>query len=203
MPQATLKLFRRHDSACVRSYTKEDRIYESDIEKRKGKTSRQDCSCTIYAEGTLYRADGSKHYLRPRATGGRKWDDAKTVASRWIAWGDVEPPAPTLIVPKANELVTVKQATGTFIASKSGNTIGDGRTKDIELFFDLRLIPFAEKMGIQFIQEMDNAEVWSQFRRSWKNLNPLKNRKPEPGQKIPDRSRLWTCCVREPLGWPF
>jgi hypothetical protein len=79
MSSAKLKLFRRHDSRCTgffnhktrqqEPYSKENRIYEADTEKRKGRSSAVDCTCTIYAEGTLYRGDGSKNYLRPKATG--------------------------------------------------------------------------------------------------------------------------------------
>src|ERR1035441_5950988 len=53
MSSATLKLFRRHDSRCTgffnpktrqqEPYGKEDRIYEADTEKRKGKPAVVDC----------------------------------------------------------------------------------------------------------------------------------------------------------------
>ena len=134
MPQSNLKLFRRHDSGCTCSYVKEDRIYKSDTEKRKGKESRKDCTCTIYAEGTLIRADGSKHYLRPKATGERNWDNAETVAERWIAWGGVEPPEPTTIAPNPNQLVKITQAVEDFIAMKNSCSISDARKSDITRF---------------------------------------------------------------------
>src|ERR1017187_3611828 len=98
MSSATLKLFRRHDSRCTgffnpktrqqQPYGKEDRIYEADTEKRKGKPAAVDCSCTIYAEGTLYRSDGSKNYLTPRATERRGWKAERDVAAACVGGGE-------------------------------------------------------------------------------------------------------------------
>jgi len=91
MTPANLKLFRRHESSCSgdrktidsangrsKPYEKEFRIYEEDTIKRKRRPAVTDCSCTIYAEGTLYKK-GVKVYLRPKSTGTRTWEDAKKV----------------------------------------------------------------------------------------------------------------------------
>ena len=196
MSSATLKLFRRHDSRCTgffnpktrqqQPYGKEDRIYEADTEKRKGKPAAVDCSCTIYAEGTLYRSDGSKNYLTPRATKKREWKAARDVAAQWIEWGDTKPSASAPRKDNAYELVTVMQAVENFIAMKKGHALSDGRIKGIMAFLKGRLVSFAAAVPIRFIQEMDNAEIWAEFRRSWKNMNPLHNRKPSPGESVPD-----------------
>jgi|ERR1035437_52875 hypothetical protein len=76
MTPARLKLFRRHENSCSgdgktidpvngrsKPYEKEFRIYEEDTIRRKRRPVVADCSCTIYAEGTLYKK-GVKMYLR-------------------------------------------------------------------------------------------------------------------------------------------
>ena len=58
----------------------------------------------------------------------------------------------------------------------------------LEHLLELRLIPFAAAQRITVIQEMDGAEIWGQFRRSWKNENPHRNRpvaNPESAAAIP------------------
>jgi integrase len=194
MSSPNLKLFRRHDSLCTgffkphtksqEPYAKEFRIYEADTEKRRGKPAMVDCSCMIYAEGTLRKSDGSKNYLRPKATGKREWNAAKEVAAQWTTWGDTK--SSEAQPNSAYELVTVQQATDNFVAMKRTHAISEGRIKDIGAFFNGRLATFAAANNITFIQEMDNAEIWAEFRRSWKNMNPLHNRKPRFGENVPD-----------------
>jgi integrase len=194
---ANLKLFRRHESTCTgdgktidpqtgkpRPYKKEFRIYEEDAIKRKRRRSVVDCSCTIYAEGTVYKK-GVKLYVRPKSTATRKWEDARKVRENWIAWGGAQ--APVEHVNPADELVTVPNAVQKFLTTKKNQPgVGDERLADVKRLVELRLIPFAESKRITFIQEMDNADVWAVFRDSWKNLNPLHNRKPKPGEAVPD-----------------
>lgn len=186
MTPANLKLFRRHESTCSgngrKPYQKEFRIYEGDTEKRKGKPAVVDCSCSIYAEGTLYRK-GVKVYLRPKNTGKRTWEEAKEIRERWLEWGGTEPPAQ--YQNPADELVPVATAVSRFMAVKTNQGIGGERLRDIERLLELRLVPFAEAHGITFIQQMDNAQVWADFRDSWTNLNPLHNKKPKAGESIP------------------
>ena len=107
MPPANLKIFRRHETTCTGNgktvdpvtrrlvpYLKEHRIYEEDTIRRKGRAAVVDCSCTIYAEGTLYRS-GVKRYQRPRSTGTRNWMEARKIRENWIAWGGRNRPSTT------------------------------------------------------------------------------------------------------------
>src|SRR5215472_3622586 len=98
MASLNLKLFRRHEKSCtgdgktgnpatgrIEAYDKEHRIYEEDTIRRNGKKVVVDCSCTMYADGTLHR-NGVKSYLRPKSTGARTWEDAKAIRAKWILW---------------------------------------------------------------------------------------------------------------------
>ena len=182
MTPVSLKLFRRHEGSCTGEYQKDFRIYEEDTRKRRGRATVADCSCTIYAEGTLYK-NSVKEYLRPKSTGTRSWEDARKVRENWIAWGGPEPPVEH--VNPADELVTVPAAVERFLTTKKNQpNVGNERLADVKRLVELRLIPFAESKRITFIQEMDNAQIWGDFRNSWKNLNPLHNRKPKPGQDV-------------------
>jgi integrase len=193
-----LKLFRRHESTCAGNgktidpatgnfepYAKEFRIYEEDTIKRKGRSIVVDCSCPIYAEGTLYKS-GVKVYLRPKSTGTRAWEEAKRVKKNWIEWGGVEPPVGH--VNPSEVPVTVAKTVEEFVTVKTNQPgVGDERMKDMKRVVELRLIPFAASKKLTFIQEMDNARIWGDFRDSWKNLNPLHNRKPAPGEEPPEQ----------------
>src|SRR5579862_3783107 len=108
--EPTLKLFRRHEASCRRHYPREQRIYEHETVKIKGRQSDAlpDCDCPISAEGTLTKADGLKHYLRPKSTGKRTWKDAKTVALQWEQWGGVR--APIVYQNPISALVRVEDA---------------------------------------------------------------------------------------------
>src|SRR6266478_203245 len=49
----------------------------------------------------------------------------------------------------------------------------------------LRLIPFVESQKtLNFIQDMDNPDIWIDFKATWKNENPFRNREKEPGQPL-------------------
>lgn len=82
-----------------------------------------------------------------------------------------------------DKLVTVPEAVQEFLTVKRNQPgVGSDRLADVKHVVSLRLIPFAEFKRITFIQEMDNARIWGDFRNSWKNLNPLHNRKPKSGE---------------------
>jgi integrase len=211
MGHASLKLFRRHENTCtgdgksidrstgrLKPYPKEFRIYEHDAIKRKGRSAVIDCSCAIYAEGTL-RKNGVKAYLRPKSTGARTWEEAKKVTAKWIEWGGAEAPVPN--VDAADELVTVPQAVHEFIQLKRNQPgVGEERLSDVNRVVELRLIPFAASRRITFIQEMDNARIWGEFRNSWRNLNPLHNRKPSLGEDPKDDQPLGTNTASKHVG---
>src|SRR5580658_1664137 len=183
MPPANLKLFRRHESSCAREYRKDFRIYEEDTIKRKRRETVADCSCSIYAEGTLYKKN-VKMYVRPKNTGTRNWEDARKVREHWIEWGGTEPPLEQ--ADPTDELVAVPKAVQRYLTTKRNQPgVGDERLADVKRLLELRLVPFTGSIGITFIQEMDSPGVWADFRDSWKNLNPLHNRKPKPGETVP------------------
>jgi integrase len=181
-PLKHLRLFRRHEAACLHGYAKEFRIYESDVEKRKGKTSVKDCTCPISAEGSLIHPDGRKHYLRPKSTGERTWENAKARAAAWEAQGDVQPLAE--YQDPRTVLVSVEDAGKEFLRLKNGQNLDSETIKQHTAWVGDRLVPFAERHGIANIQQMDNAKVWADFRYSWVNLNPFKNRKPKTGDEL-------------------
>ncbi len=176
MENLPLMLFRRHKSSCSKGYPKEFRIYRDD--SRKG--VKQDCSCSIYAEGTLIK-DGRKNYLRPKSTGKVEWNEASVVAADWVSWGGTIPPVASEPSPQY-ELRTLVDAIEQFYSTQRQNGFED-RISQYRHLLDLRLIPFAAAKHIEFIQQMDNAEIWGQFRQTWKNENPYKNRTPPDDAK--------------------
>src|SRR5271165_2668096 len=115
MTPPNLKLFRRHETTCTRAYPKDFRIYEEDTIKRKRRAAVADCSCTIYAEGTLYNK-GAKVYLRPKSAGTRTWEEARGVRENWIAWGGTT--GPDNNYSSAEELVTVPNSVDSFLTTK-------------------------------------------------------------------------------------
>src|ERR1039457_3465625 len=106
MTQANLKLFRRHEASCTAKHPKDYRVYQWMLEKQKGRRATVDCSCTIYAEGTLIRC-GIKNYVRPKSTDKRTWVEAELVKQTWLKWGDTQPPADIKPTDETRELVTV------------------------------------------------------------------------------------------------
>ena len=74
-----------------------------------------------------------------------------------------------------------------FLEVKGSQNTSTETLRQFRQLLEKRLLPFANSKGIRYIQQMDNAEIWSEFRNSWKNLNPLRNRKPNPGEKIQAR----------------
>ena len=80
------------------------------------------------------------------------------------------------------KLVSVADAVEAFYANMGENGASDDPLTALEYLFTLRLIPYAKEHRIQHIQQMDNAQAWQKFRESWRNLNPSRNRKLEPGQ---------------------
>ncbi len=184
MPNSNLKLFRRHEKQCSRAYPKEYRIYEWMTQTQKGKTSVKDCSCSIYSEGTLVNRHGSKTYLRPRSTGQRTWTAAEAVKQNWLAWGSTTRPPDRPEAPaEPGALSTVSAATRTFLSFKKAQLdtgeILPPRYAAVNSFLNLRVVPFATvTKGLQFVQELDNEDVWKEFIRSWKCLDDRKPIRP-------------------------
>jgi len=178
MPASKLKLFRRHEASCTQAYAKDDRVYQWMLEKQKGKKTTADCSCTIYTEGTLYRADGSKNYLRPKSTDQRTWSEAEAVKANWLKWGGTVPPvevASTTAPEEPGTLVTIQAATKAFLVVKENQRkagkLSVNRYKNFVRDMEVRLVPFATITNrLQYIQEMDNETIWAELIKSWQNL---------------------------------
>ncbi|HEX4230435.1 MAG TPA: hypothetical protein VHZ07_17300 [Bryobacteraceae bacterium] len=180
-----LKLFRRHESRCSRRYIKDFRIYEHDSPKT---TRKAQCECPIYAEGKLE----SGLYVRPKSTGQRTWDLARKEAAKWEGTGQ---PHATVPEPEAEyRLVFVSDAVTSFYANTRENGASEDRMVSLAHLLTLRLIPFSKEYRIQYIQEMDNAQIWQKFRQSWRNLNlPKSSTPPEP--KTLNREAVLRCSM--------
>src|ERR1035438_73442 len=168
MEAPRLKLFRRHSADCDHKppYPKEFRIYEADVQKRKGQKPVEDCNCVISAEGTLVKPDGRKEYLRPKATGQHTWTGAHQVADQWQQWGGTQSPVEEYTNP-VEELVTMEAAANEFPGVKANQKVSEDTVNSNESLVNDRLLPFAFNKGITHIQQMDNAQIWSDFRSSW------------------------------------
>lgn len=168
-----LKLFRRHESKCSRRYAKDFRIYEHDSPRT---TRKAQCSCPIYAEG---KPDSGK-YVRPKSTGQRDWNLARDEIAKWEGTGK-----PQFFLEEETEyrLVSVSDAVTAFYTNTRENGTSEERMKALEHLLTLRLVPYAKKHHITHIQEMDNVGAWQEFRKSWCNLNPHRNRKPKAGEE--------------------
>jgi integrase len=177
-----LTLFRRHSSKCTEKYPKDKRITESDSMRA---TKLRQCNCTIVAQGTLPNGKFLKH----PSTGENVWSEAHKVAALWWQWGDTTPPADVVREIEEQEQGTrpatkVTDAAEKFINKKKDENVSEDIIKAHKRLLLGRLVPFTTAKGLPFIEQLDNAEFWSDFRNSWKNLNPTHNRKVE-GQ-IPD-----------------
>jgi hypothetical protein len=78
--------------------------------------------------------------------------------------------------------VTVGEAVETFLMVQRNKYNSAERMRQYGQLLTNRLIPFTTSRKIEHLQEMDNMKVWGEFRNSWINLNPLRNRKPAPGE---------------------
>ncbi len=153
-------------------------MYEHDSPKT---THKAQCNCPIYAEGKLENGT----YVRPKGTGQRSWDLARNETAKWETAD--RPPAPAPPQEAEYNLVPVSDAVTAFYANIRENGASKERMVSLEHLFTLRLVPFSKEHGIQYVQEMDNAQIWKTFRQSWRNLNPHKNRRPAPGQENLDK----------------
>ena len=175
-----LKLFRRHSAQCENKYKKDFRIYEHDSERA---TKRKQCSCMISAEGTTTKGN----WLNQKSTKLNDWKQARVVADAWEADADREAGAlvPVVEVEKI-ESMPVRAAIEDFTALKKKNGTDAPRMAQYRAVLDTRLLEFTAKRGIVYIEEMDNAQIWSDFRLSWKNKNPFHNRKMPEGTVLPE-----------------
>jgi hypothetical protein len=115
-----LNIYRRHGSNCPGGRPLHTMSYEADENRRGWKN----CSCPIYASGTLQRVFKRKNTER------RTWDEAKAVVSIWEtaeSW-EANAPAPApqeaaRVAPEATAIdaaqgVTIVDGTDSFIANR-------------------------------------------------------------------------------------
>ncbi len=124
-------------------------------------------------------------YLRNKTTGCRDWIAARKVVDAWEIAGNADA---ILQVDPDYKLVTIEDAVATFLMVQKNKDISDERLSQYKQLLEIRLLPFTKSRMIEHIQEMDNSRVWAEFRNSWVNLNPLRNRKPTPGEVVVQKS---------------
>jgi integrase len=170
----TLKLYRRHRLSCLKSYSKEHRVYEP---KTKGERGR-DCDCTINVEGTLTGGV----YLTNKATGVNDWASAHQVVKNWTAWDSTTPPVDVQL-----ENPTIEYVVESFLASigPAGTNVEHSTRRKFEVHIEQRLLPYAKHKGYSRIRQLDNLDTVSKFVESWRNLNPHRNRKGLPDVNVP------------------
>src|SRR2546426_742933 len=99
-----LNLYRRHGSNCPGGRRLHDMTYEADELRRTWKQ----CSCPIYASGTL-----SGHFKR-KNTERKSWSEAKVVVDAWKTagkWDGDTRPTPTQPHSAVNERTTQEGVT--------------------------------------------------------------------------------------------
>ena len=175
MAHHSLTLYRRHTSTCAHRFKKDHRVHERD---------RKQCGCPIQAQGIL----GSGIKVRNASTGTNSFSEAHQIANLWEEWGSSEPPADVLRQrvrdAEASKATTVQDAVESFLTKKR-NERKDADLTQSQQLLTLRLLPWCEAKGFKWIQELDSKGTIAEFRHSWKNENPTKNRKLAEGEAIP------------------
>lgn len=105
------------------------------------------------------------------------------MAAQWEQSGTRSFSAPALASPPY-QLKTVDEAVQHFLEVKRAQNTSDETLRQFRQFLEKRLLPFSNSKATRYIQQLDNAQIWGEFRSSWRNLNPLRNRRPKPGQVI-------------------
>lgn len=82
------------------------------------------------------------------------------------------------------QLKMIAEAVQHFLEVKGAQNTSTETLRQFRQLLERRLLPFAKSKTIRYIQQMDNAQIWGEFRSSWRNLNPLRNRRPKSGQAV-------------------
>jgi integrase len=143
--------------------------YEADELRRSWKN----CSCPIYASGTLGRK------FRRKNTGRSSWADAREVGSVWEAtgaWDASVPsiPAPTRAQapeagapPDANPGISIAEATESYIANRLSRGIQPGTLAKYQTFVK-QLRAYCDSRGYLQLQQLTVLDM-DRFYASWKD----------------------------------
>jgi integrase len=172
-----LVVYRRHSKNCAKSYPQNHRV----VRPRTTKETKCDCDCPIVASGSL--ANESKR-LQHTTLDTNDWDLALKRVAQWEEWQSLTDPstlAASQILPSIAETCQrFMQYHGPLFREWD-----EGTLKKYRVLLNLRLIPFCEENKIPHIHAFDDRNVVNNFVVSWRNLNPTRNRKLEPGEAMP------------------
>jgi integrase len=159
-----LNLYRRHGSHCVGGRALHAMTYEADELRRTWKN----CSCPIYASGTINGRFKRKNTERT------SWDEAKPVVRAWEdsgSWdGPVKfetPAAPVHDAPATSlERITIADAIAAFLAIREGSKIAPSTLRKYRTFCK-QLRAFGDEKGYAMLDQFTAADV-DVFYATWK-----------------------------------
>jgi len=135
-----LTIYRRHQKRCKH--------------REKGRKYR-DCSCPIWAQGTL-----AGEMIR-KSIAVRGWQKAQEIVRKWEAQGKIED------APPQDNRITIEQARVKYLADIDARHLSPSTVYKYKLLFR-QLESFALRYNIRFLAELD-VDVLSTFRAEWKD----------------------------------
>lgn len=176
-PAGMLTLYRRHTKSCMKRYEQNFRI----LRPRTAAEKKKDCECPIVCDGTLRHESKRLCHVSLETN---NWDTAEARAKGWEQWQATTDPS-TSITSKA--VPTIREACEKFMEfhGPKGLQWGCAYLQKFEHTFGLRLIPYATQKKLS-LADFDEKQVVNGFVTSWRNTNPLRNRKPKPGEVTAD-----------------
>jgi hypothetical protein len=109
--------------------------------------------------------------LKAKSAETNDWNKARLVVNHWDKTGKIDS-----LPEQQQELVTISASIESFNMVQRNKPVSDDRMKQYAQLLELRLIPFAMAKKVKFMQEMDTPKIWAEFRNSWKDENPFRNR---------------------------
>lgn len=139
----------------------------------------KDCQCPIVCDGSLAN---EPERIRRRSLGTINWEQAKTLATEWLKWGQLTEPIKAVV--RAEDNVIVEQAIERFKKSKGpeGENLDDLTLRKYQILLGDRLLPWCKRHGYTFISQLDSMIICEDFVHSWRNLNPNQNKPNLPWQ---------------------
>jgi len=159
-----LNIYRRHGSHCPGGRVLHEMTYEADELRRSWKN----CSCPIYASGTL-----AGHFKR-KNTERTTWSDAKIVVGNWessASWGgsveSVDPPvavaAPT--PDPSTSRLSIADAARAYLSIREGARIAPATLRKYRTFTK-QLSEYADRRGYVMLDQFTSADI-DVFYASW------------------------------------
>jgi integrase len=184
-----LTLFRRHKRNCTKGYQQNSRLYEPQTPKER----KADCDCPIVVDGSL-RLEAKRPQFVSTETS--LWDKAKSIKSQWETWEALTNPNPDAVDQSPKTIADVVGAFMDFHGPRFKDW-SPGFLRKFDSLFRYRIFPFCESEKIQFIGRFDDRALCNRFVASWRNMNPLHNRKLETGDTLPDVPLSYRTKVKE------